>query len=573
MEITKFKEVFKDSYILTFDDEKKGRFGYTLQFPMSDFDSKYDFLKEKNAAGAGIFFTPNPCKNGRKEKDVISIQWVYVDMDNASKPEQLEKIKKAPIQPGMIIESKRSYHLYWNVECTDAQFKSIINGLLDFFDGDPAISSKNEVLRFPGFYHVKDPIDKFLVKIIKFDFIKESPEDMIQAFPYTPPMEKFVKKHNLKNDDISIIKDIPIKQVLDKLGVQLTPTHFIIENGQTTSASVNVKENYINRFSGKPGSGSTIDAVMIYGKKDLKEAIEWLKEMAGIKKKIDIKKILTPEYSGKDVISLVEDIPYTWGTEVLDNELSPLQRGEITILVGGTGTGKTAFCFDVAIKNAHNGHKVLFLSLEMTADEILTRISRSYAGIRKNEWRDKRMIPDYKKELYREKKNEIKEIKTLLLTGFPKDIETTLDNIFKVVSEYNPDLLFIDNFDLIHKDDNKEYVEQNRISKMLSQIAKEINIPIVVLHHFGKIGDKEKKANPLEVMRGSAKIAHNADNVFACFRTYSQDATIEENAKFMIVQPKDRGFGQWAETTVFFNRGTFKDEFEEKKVELWQDSI
>lgn len=167
MSIKKFLTTFQNSFIQTFSDTGSNP-KLVRAFPMKELAEHN--LDELNKAGAGIFFTPNPCEKGRKEKDVTSIDWVYVDMDNGTKEEMQAKIESAPIRPHIIVESKRSYHLYWKVVMMDRKdFDLIIKGLIEFFDGDPAISSTNEVLRLPGFNHMKNPKEPFEIKIIYFD--------------------------------------------------------------------------------------------------------------------------------------------------------------------------------------------------------------------------------------------------------------------------------------------------------------------------------------------------------------------------------------------------------------------
>lgn len=570
--LKQFYSLFKDSYLQTFDDTKQDRAGFTMTFPIMELKEKIQKIKTLNEKGAGIFFTPNPCKAGRKENNVTEIRWVYVDMDEGTKEEMVEKIKNAPIPPSIVTESSRSYHAYWRLtSCTDEQFKKIINGLIEFFDGDPAISSKNEVLRLPGFNHMKK--DPFQIKIVRLELSEESPEDMIEAYPYEPPMEKFTKKFNLKTDELGIIKDLDIKLVLARLGIQVSRDNFIMEGNEKTSASVNVKGNYIHRFSGKQGSGSTIDAVMTYGRMDKAEAIKWLKDMAGIENELrpeSVARILAePEAAKKDCIDEDSKV-FTWGTDNLNKNISPIQKHHMIVLLGKTGQGKTTFCFDIAEKNSRLGHKVLFLSLEMTKDEIETRLARSSAGIKKAEWREKTKISDHKKEIYKKRREELKDNKNLILRGFPREIPATTENIFATISKIKPDLVFIDNFDLIAKNPKAtEYGEQNRIISELTGFAQTENIPLIILHHH-----KKGKETDLDSARGSGKITHNPDTVLILSRGYDENASEEDNAKLLVRQEKDRDFGELYMTNIFFYRGSFYDEYPKQITNnQWYDKI
>jgi hypothetical protein len=183
----KFQEIFKNGYCQTFDDSGKGRKELVRIFPMSDYEKNKDLLCEINRAGGGIFFTPNPCNGGRREENITSIDWIYVDIDDMSKEEMRKLIKTSPIIPNIIVESKRSYHLYWRVTCTKEEFSTIIHGLIDYFHGDKAITSINEVLRLPDFFHMKDPQNPVEIKCIFQKLSKPIPaSEMLSAYPYTP---------------------------------------------------------------------------------------------------------------------------------------------------------------------------------------------------------------------------------------------------------------------------------------------------------------------------------------------------------------------------------------------------
>lgn len=574
--IKQFYETFKNSYIQTFDDTKQARNGYVKTIPMIDYEL-YG-LDKLNAEGAGIFFTPNPCEGGRKEENVTSIDWVYVDMDDGTKAEMMGRIEKSPLHPHIITETKRGYHLLWRVKCERKEFDKIIAGLIYFYESDPAITSTNEVLRLPPFNHMKDPKNPFQIKIISMSFDYETTAgEMIEAYP--SPQKQLQVKHSLKDDEIAIIKSIPVSSVLAKFGVEIR-RGFIVENGQVTSAHINEKENYINRFSGLAGSGSTIDAAMVYGKMGKAEAIKWLKGLAGIKPKE-----LSPSSVAKNIIEeqetstedLINEVDkkvkvFTWGTDLLNKKITPIQTNHFIILAGNTGAGKTAFAFDVAFKNAKEGKKVLYLSLEMTRGEILIRGARAYAGITKAEWRDRDKIPAHKKESFKFKMKQLAEEENMILKGFPQGVPPTVDAIFELINQINPDITFIDNFDLIAKKQGEnEYTEQTAIAKAIMDKCHDENRPVVVLHHKNP---KSKNAG-IAGNRGSGKIGDDSNISLACSRAWSENASEEENAMFTVEHEKCRDFGGYDIAQVYFKRGTFVDSFAEpqKRPEFWQNNI
>jgi len=568
--LTQFYDIFKNSYVQTFDDTKQNRAGFVKTFKMCDIAVYKKWLVDMNKTGMGVFFTPNPCQNGRTESDITAIDWVYVDMDEGTKAEMMEKIKNSPFYPHIITESSRSYHLFWRVIGMDKEiFSKIIAGLIDFYDGDPAISSTNEVLRLPPFYHMKDPKNPFQVQILRLDLSYEiNANEMFEAYP--EPVKKFQVKFNIADEDLDVLKKISITDVLNKLGVQVKRNFICDNNGKMSSASINVQGNYVNRFSGKAGSGSTIDVAMVYGNMDLKQAIEWLRTEFNLKKKevVVVNKPMSVNEIMEEINAKTE--MFTWGTPRLDRELTAIERHHFCVIAGLASAGKTAFAFDVAIKNAKLGHKVLFLSLEMSEKSILVRGARSFAGITKEEWRGRpKTIPEHKMQAYEYRAKRLTEEKNLFLKSMPKDVDPMIENIFTLIEAINPALTIIDNFDLIKKDPkNSEYLEQNRISEQIRSFCKDKNRPIILIHHE----NPHSKNKGLGAMRGSAKIGDNCDTQLSCSREWSVDASPEDNAKFFILANKDRDFGQWNMSTVYFKDGTFMDEYNQEKT-TWHDKF
>ena len=114
-----------------------------------------------------------------------------------------------------------------------------------------------------------------------------------------------------------------------------------------------------------------------------------------------------------DPIDNINHNPFTWGTEKLDKVITPIEKHHFIIFAGKQNSGKTAFTFDMAMKNAVLGHKVLYISLEMNTANIVIRIARDYAGITKELWRKPQDIPDKQRQAYKKRQEEILSIKTL----------------------------------------------------------------------------------------------------------------------------------------------------------------
>lgn len=136
-----------------------------------------------NRAGYGIFFTPNTIQGRRIADNVIKINYWFADMDDKTKPEQMQKIDKLLYKPSRVVESKRGYHLYWQAQdATMENYRKIMCGIIEKLGSDAAVKGANRTMRMPGFYHMKDPKDPFMVRIIFKSDATFTEKEMLYGF-------------------------------------------------------------------------------------------------------------------------------------------------------------------------------------------------------------------------------------------------------------------------------------------------------------------------------------------------------------------------------------------------------
>ncbi len=253
---------------------------------------------------------------------------------------------------------------------------------------------------------------------------------------------------------------------------------------------------------------------------------------------------------------------FTWGTPMADKKFTPIASNHFCLFAGSESSGKTAYTFALAAVNASSGYRVLFMSLEMPTGNILTRVARSYAGIRKEQWRDKTLITDTQRQAYYKKRQELESQPNLILVGFEDGKPTTLNNIFDIILNIKPDLVILDNFDLVDKEGQKDIQAQDRIAKGFMDFTNQKKIPIIVVHHIKKTKDKMTS----DAVRGSGKITDCADSLFMCSRN-KEDAEVSalEKAEFIVGEKKDREFGEGGLHIFYFHKGGFYDDFKGKR--------
>ncbi len=227
------------------------------------------------------------------------------------------------------------------------------------------------------------------------------------------------------------------------------------------------------------------------------------------------------------------------GYSRLDTMSSGLKPGDMVIVAGRPGMGKTGFAINMALSIAKQGLNVLFFSLEMPAQQIMNRFISIECSIDSKHLLNAQFEED---ELAR------------LWSGFDKtaDLPIFIDESTSLtISELrskakkidaelrktpNPnrttpnrlDCIFIDYIQLMDclsfKDDVVHQIEYN--SKNIKKLAKDLGIPIIAMAQLnrniedrrgGKIENGGKKPM-LSDLKGSGSIEQDADMVLFIHR-------------------------------------------------------
>lgn len=121
---------------------------------------------EWNRKGFGIFWSVQEFNSSvRKKENLKRITAWAVDIDGGEKAEQWERIARAPIVPSLVVESKNGFHVYFNAkDAIPEHYAEIVQDrLIPYFKADPKAKDLARILRVPGFYHMKNPADPYMV--------------------------------------------------------------------------------------------------------------------------------------------------------------------------------------------------------------------------------------------------------------------------------------------------------------------------------------------------------------------------------------------------------------------------
>lgn len=219
----------------------------------------------------------------------------------------------------------------------------------------------------------------------------------------------------------------------------------------------------------------------------------------------------------------------------MDKKLGGLHRSDLLILAGRPSMGKTSLATNVAFniaraykkgitasgeEGAVDGGVVGFFSLEMSAEQLATRILSEVAEIPSNQIRrgdftesEFRRIVDAAKEL---------EAAPLFIDDTPAlPISQLAARARRLKRTHGLDALFVDYLQLVRGTGRSEnrVNEISEITMGLKAIAKELDIPVIALSQLSRqVENREDKRPQLSDLRESGSIEQDADVVMFVFR-------------------------------------------------------
>ena len=138
--------------------------------------------------GFGIFATVNSFDGPRRKEHLAHINAWAVDMDEGTKCEQHARLQSSPLIPSLIVETKRGYQAYWVAKDGKAEHWNaiVLERLVPHFGSDANARDLCRILRVPGFLHLKDPSDPFLVRAVWKHGVAYSEHQVAEAFHWVP---------------------------------------------------------------------------------------------------------------------------------------------------------------------------------------------------------------------------------------------------------------------------------------------------------------------------------------------------------------------------------------------------
>jgi replicative DNA helicase len=225
------------------------------------------------------------------------------------------------------------------------------------------------------------------------------------------------------------------------------------------------------------------------------------------------------------------------GLADLDSRMGGLQPSDLIILAGRPGMGKSALASNIAYNIAKawngelrpdghmatvNGGIVGFFSLEMSAEQLATRIIAEQTGIPSNKIR-RGAIDEADFEKIKDVSIELQNLPFYLDETGGLSVGQLAARARRLKRQRGLDLLVVDYLQLLQGSSQRasegRVHEITEITTRLKALAKELNIPVLALSQLSRqVESRDDKRPQLSDLRESGSIEQDADVVMFVFR-------------------------------------------------------
>ncbi len=300
----------------------------------------------------------------------------------------------------------------------------------------------------------------------------------------------------------------------------------IVQEMHVRRELIKISESVLNEASSKSEVNASGEEMIQNAEKSLFDLAErgnfnqsFMKFETALKQTIDMAKSAYQNEEG------IVGVPT--GLTDLDARLGGLHKQDLLIIAGRPSMGKTALATNIAYHAAKNIEKkgikssVAFFSLEMSSEQLATRILSEQSRIRSNDIR-RGKVSEIEFEKFIETSKNIFEL-PLYIDETPAITIAAISNRSRRIKRlFGLELIVVDYIQLMRSSGKSQYNRVQEISEItqgLKALAKELDLPVLALSQLSRaVEQRDNKKPQLADLRESGSIEQDADVVMFVYR-------------------------------------------------------
>ena len=225
-----------------------------------------------------------------------------------------------------------------------------------------------------------------------------------------------------------------------------------------------------------------------------------------------------------------------------DRMTSGLQRQELVVVAARPSMGKTALALNMAQYAAKNGNVVGIFSLEMSAEQLVSRLLCSEARVDAHRLRTGYLNREEWARLA-DALRRLCETKVYIDDSAAVSVMEMRAKCRRLKAEHGLDMLIVDYLQLMAGRGRIESRQQevSQISRDLKGLAKELDVPVVALSQLSRAPEQRSEHKPqLSDLRESGAIEQDSDVVCFIYREELYNPTDENQGTAELIIGKQR---------------------------------
>lgn len=198
-----------------------------------------------------------------------------------------------------------------------------------------------------------------------------------------------------------------------------------------------------------------------------------------------------------------------FGIKYLDEIIGGLFKGELTTIAARSGVGKTALALQIMLNCAEQGKRVLFISREMSKEQVFMRNITKKTGVSTKSMKNKTLSEDDWAKIIQTMGNF--NSNDLI---YINDKISTIPELKRRIRQVKPDLVIVDYVQLMTVEGKLQNREREvaSLSRDLKNITMDFSIPVIQL---SQLNDEMKDVRPWgeRPIRDSKALFHDSNSV------------------------------------------------------------
>jgi replicative DNA helicase len=252
------------------------------------------------------------------------------------------------------------------------------------------------------------------------------------------------------------------------------------------------------------------------------------------------------------------------GLADLDKAIGGYRPGELIVIAGRPGMGKSALAMNEVVSIAKQGLPVLMFSLEMVGTELATRVMGGEARVDLTLIRDGKVSPTEREKLiaavglcqdlpirvYTQAQINMGAIASIARRSKARAVDNRLGGIF------------VDYLQLLEYDRGMEAAELGKITSSAKRLAMELECPVFVLSQLNRAVEGRQDKRPTAAdLKSSGSIEQDASLILMVYRdvVYNPDTPDRDIAEIGIVKQRNGAAGVAVKVVYDASTTTFRN--------------